>query len=265
MDFRQQKRIKGMVKLILLYGMTFFLALATAPAPADPPDPQQIVDAAIEAHGGEGFQWAQIEFDFRAKHYTAIRRGGLFSYERRFSAPEGEIRDMLSNDGFTRNINGKAVELSEEWKSRYGNSVNSVIYFALLPYGLNDPAVQKRYLGEVTIKGEPYHKIEITFRPEDGGKDYEDEFIYWFHQEKHTLDYLAYRFHTDGGGTRFREAYRRHQAGGLLLTDYYNYVGPKNDTPLSDFDRLYQQGDLEIISDIDLNNLQVHPLTAGTR
>ena len=49
MDFRQQKRIKGMVKLILLYGMTFFLALATAPAPADPPDPQQIVDAAIEA------------------------------------------------------------------------------------------------------------------------------------------------------------------------------------------------------------------------
>lgn len=264
MDFRQQQLTKGMVKLILVYGITFFLAL-TALALADPPDPQQIVDAAIEAHGGEHFQTMRVEFDFRDKHYSAERRGGLFSYERSFSAPEGQISDILSNDGFTRTINGQPVDLSAEWKSRYRNSVNSVIYFALLPYGLNDPAVQKRYLGEVTIKGEPYHKIEITFRREGGGQDYEDEFIYWFHREKHTLDYLAYRFHTDGGGTRFREAYRRHQNGGLLLTDYYNYVGPKNDTPLTDFDRLFEQGDLEIISDIDLENLQVRSLPTETR
>lgn len=264
MDFRQQRLTKGMVKLILAYGITFFLAL-TALTLADPPDPQQIVDAAIEAHGGERFQALRIEFDFRDKHYTAERRGGLFSYARNFTTPEGQISDILSNDGFTRKLNGQPVELNAEWQSRYGNSINSVIYFALLPHRLNDPAVQKRYLGEVTIKGEPYHKIEITFRPEAGGQDYEDEFIYWFHQEKHTLDYLAYRFHTDGGGTRFRAAYRRHQVGGLLLTDYYNYVGPKNDTPLADFDRMYEQGDLEIISDIDLENLQVQPLPTETR
>lgn len=264
MDFRQQQLTREMVKLMTVYGMIFFLALSVL-ALADPPDAQEIVDAAIAAHGGERFQAVRIEFDFRGRHYVAERRGGRFAYERRFSAPEGQVSDMLTNEGFTRKINGKEVELSEEWQSRYGNSVNSVLYFALLPYGLNDPAVQKRDLGEATIKGEPYHKIEITFRREGGGQDYEDEFIYWFHQEKHTLDYLAYRFHTDGGGTRFRASYRRHQVGGLLLTDYYNYVGPKNDTPLTDFDRLYEQGDLEIISDIDLENLQVQPLPEETR
>lgn len=89
---------------------------------------------------------------------------------------------------------------------KYYNSVNSVHYFAYLPQGLNDKAVQKELLGEVVLKGEPYYKVRVTFAQEGGGNDYEDVFIYWFHKQKFTMDYLAYEFHVDGGGMRFREA-----------------------------------------------------------
>ena len=82
---------------------------------------------------------------------------------------------------------------------------------------LGDPAVQPRYLGVDTLQGEPYHEIEVTFRQDGGGRDYEDRFIYWIHPERHTMDYLAYGFHIDDGGARFREATQeRHRPRGAV-------------------------------------------------
>ena len=43
-----------------------------------------------------------------------------------------------------RTVNGAKIDtLSEEWIGKYSRSVNSVAYFAFLPYGLNDPSVFK--------------------------------------------------------------------------------------------------------------------------
>ena len=62
--------------------------------------------------------------------------------------------DVLTNDSFTRTADGQPIKLSEEDRQRYGNSLNSVVYFVLLPYPLNDPAVNKEYVGETTLAGE---------------------------------------------------------------------------------------------------------------
>ena len=72
-------------------------------------------------------------------------------------------------------------------------------YFAQLPYGLNSPAVQKKILGEATINGNTYYEIEVTFSKEGGGIDFEDRFVYWIHKENFTVDFLAYRYATNGG------------------------------------------------------------------
>lgn len=74
----------------------------------------------------------------------------------------------------------------------------------------------KEYVGEVTIKGEPYHKIMVTFQQVGGGKDHDNKFYYWFHKENHTLDYLAYsKF-----GNRFRAAYNIRIVNGIRFADY---------------------------------------------
>lgn len=239
-----------------------FLALAAC---RNEPDPHAIVDAAIARHGGDVLEHAEVSFDLRGRHYIAQRNGGIFSYERFIydSLSTDSMRiihDVLTNDGLYREVNGRHVELTEQERYSALGGVNSTIYFALLPFPLNDPAVIKRYLGETTIDGEPYHEIEVTFRQDGGGRDYEDRFVYWIHQEHDTMDYLAYDFITDGGGTRFRKAVNRRTIEGVRFTDYLNYTSPalpEPGTPIEHYDDLLQTDSLELVSEIRLENVEV--------
>lgn len=216
---------------------------------------QEIIDASIKTHGGEQFDNMMLSFDFRERHYTASRKKGNFEYTREFEDSLGQVKDVLNNKGFYREINGKKVDLPDERKDAFSNSVNSVIYFALLPFGLNDAAVNKEYAGESTIKGIPYHKIKVTFAKEGGGSDHEDEYIYWINQTSHTMDYLAYSFQVDGGGLRFREAYNVRKVNGVLFADYHNYAPITDTLKLDEMDVAFEASALKMISDIDLKNI----------
>ncbi len=217
-----------------------------------------IVNRAIARHGGDVVRNSRIAFDFRKYHFEVIRRGDQFRYERSFSDTLGRsYRDVLTNDGFFREIDGNRQALSAKDSSAYANSVNSVVYFTLLPYFLTDPAAQRSYLGEGTVNGEPYHKIGVTFRQAGGGKDYQDEFVYWFHRDRNTLDYLAYNYLTDGGGARFREAYHPRETGGIRFQDYYNYQPLTDTRAVETFDQLFEADSLKLLSEIRTEQPQV--------
>lgn len=218
------------------------------------PDAQAIVDQAIETHGGKRYERFHLSFDFRDRHYTARRDGGRFAYERAFSDSTGQVRDVLNNEGFFREVNGRKVPLTDKKRQAYAASVNSVIYFILLPYGLNDEAVQKRYAGEARLEGRPYHKIEVTFRQEGGGKDYTDTFVYWIDQERHTVDYLAYT----NEGLRFRKAVNPRFVNGIRFADYLNYESKLYpQAPVSSLDSLFTAGKLNKLSEIINENVEV--------
>jgi hypothetical protein len=222
---------------------------------------QRIIDQAVAAHGGKALSSSHISFDFRKKHYEALLNQGQFTYESTGEDSTGAlVYDVLTNDSFVRSVDGQPFELTQEDQRRYGNSLNSVVYFVLLPYPLNDPAVNKEYLGETTLRGEPYHKIRVTFSPENGGDDFDDEYIYWIHQERHTMDYLAYSFEVNGGGTRFREAYNPRVIEGIRFNDYINYESTVDDFALEDYDQLFEAGKVKELSRIETENIEV----AGT-
>ena len=220
---------------------------------------QTIVDQAIAIQGGPVIDQATIDFDFRGRHYRAIRDGGTFQYERIFTVDSSGalVRDVLTNEGLTRYINGEVVRLPSKDSAAYSSSVNSVIYYALLPYFLNDPAVQKTYLDSVSIHNQPYHKIKVTFAQTGGGKDYEDEYVYWIHRKNYTMDYLAYNYHTDGGGARFREAYQPRIIAGIRFTDFHNYEPIDQSLDVELFDRMYQQDSMKLLSEIVTENIEV--------
>ncbi len=219
-----------------------------------------LIRQAIEQHGGDLYDHAFIEFDFRDRHYTSRRNNGGFTYERIFTEEGNNIRDVLSNGGFHREINGERVALSAKDSSAYSNSVNSVLYFVQLPYFLLDPAVNRTYLGETTIKGEPYHEVKVTFAQEGGGKDFEDEFVYWIHRDNYTIGYLAYNYLTDGGGARFREAYNIRMVEGIRFADYINYKPEDDAREVAEFDSLFEAGKMTEVSRIDSENIQVEVL-----
>lgn len=247
--------------LSVLLSLSFLIGFCSCQSSSDETrangQAQEIIDRSIAAHGGERFDNMALSFDFRKTHYTARRNDGLYTYTREFTDSLGRVRDVLSNDGLYREVNGQRVTLTAEREAAYANSVNSVIYFALLPYGLNDAAVRKEYLGETSIKGQSYHKIKVTFQQEGGGSDHEDEYIYWIHPDAYTVDYLAYSFSVNEGGIRFREAHNVRNIKGILFTDYVNYEPVADTTTLEEMDTAFENGGLKKLSDINLENISL--------
>lgn len=227
-------------------------------------DAQQIVDRAIAAHGGaDQLEATVIRFDFRDRRFALQHDGGFYRYERTFPDSSTDIRDVLTNDGVYREIDGRRVELSDLMRNSVLSGVNSVSYFILLPFKLNDPAVRKRYLGLSSIRGEPYEKVEVTFDEEGGGRDYRDRFVYWFHRDRHTMDYFAYDFEEDGGGTRFRESVRPRDIGGIRFVDHLNYSSnlfPSPGDSIEHYDRAFESGDVRLLSEINHENVSVSPI-----
>jgi hypothetical protein len=221
---------------------------------------QTSIDKAITASGGEKYLKSTIEFDFRGRHYVATRDGGKFSYERIFKNDKDStktVHDYVTNDGFIRKINDSTITVADSMKVKYTASTNSVIYFALLPYGLNDAAVQKKYLGEVALDKKGFYKIHVSFKQSGGGEDFEDQFIYWIDKQDFTIGYLAYSYaEEDGIGYRLRKAYNPRLVNGILFLDYINYK-PKGNQKLDELESLFVKNELEELSKIELENIVV--------
>ncbi len=223
---------------------------------------QEIVDQAIAVAGGNTIANSSIHFKFRDYYYRATRTKNLRTLERCTDKECQVQQDVLNENGeFIRFRESELITVPDSMKTRYGNSINSVHYFSVLPYGLNDPAVKKTFLDETTVKNQPYYRIKVTFKQEGGGDDFKDEYLYWIHKETYNVDYLAYNYQTAEGGTRFREAYNERIVNGVRIVDYKNYK-PKNQyPPLDSLDILFENNELNLLSTIDLENVTI---TAAT-
>ncbi len=229
------------------------LASQVKDVPANPAS--QTIDQAIRAHGGlEKYENLSLAFEFRGRTYKAARKNGLYQYERLFTDSIGAVRDIVRNDGFVREVNGLEAAVHDSMKVKYTGSISSVIYFALQPFPLKDPAVIPTYLGEVELEGRKQHKIEVRFRQEGGGPEFEDVFMYWIDVEEGFVNYLAYLYHTEGGGIRFRKGYNFREVEGIRIADYVNYKAEYGKVELEELDKLYEAGELEELSRIETEN-----------
>ncbi|PQJ78376.1 DUF6503 family protein [Polaribacter porphyrae] len=214
---------------------------------------QEIIDKSIISSGVDKVANSEITFKFRDIQYKAVRENGNFLLIRSFDS----IKDILSNEGFKRLENAEPVKVSDSMISKYRNSINSVHYFSVLPFGLNDKAVHKKLLPSSTIKDREYYKVEITFSKDGGGEDFEDVFIYWIAKSDFLVDYLAYSYHTNGGGKRFRVLKEQCYKEGIRFVDYHNYKPLNKDITLTGLDKVFENNELEKVSEIVLEDIQV--------
>jgi hypothetical protein len=220
---------------------------------------QQIIDKSIVTSGADKVANSVIEFDFRDIKYLADRKSnGVYRLFRGFNDENlGMVSDGVLNNGFERHVNGHLFKVHDSMAVKYTSSVNSVHYFSVLPYGLNDAAVKKKLLEDVIINGKSYYKVQISFSEDGGGEDFEDVFIYWIGKEDFKMDFLAYSYLTDDGGKRFREATNERVVNGIRFLDYNNYK-PKNAlTKLENLDKAFENNELEKLSEINLENVKV--------
>ena len=218
---------------------------------------QQIIDKAIENAGGNLYTCSNIDFIFRDRLYSLEYDNSKKILKRKFESDSSIVTDIRRNSGFERIIGDQVVQVADTMARKYANSINSVHYFAYLPYGLNDPAVNKKLLDERSVKGQEYYTVQITFDQEGGGDDFDDVYVYWINKRTFKPDYLAYEFHVDGGGMRFREAYNERFVEGIRFVDYSNYK-PIDEVSLYDLDQLFATNKLELLSQIELEDIRVN-------
>ncbi|TXD51748.1 MULTISPECIES: DUF6503 family protein [unclassified Polaribacter] len=214
---------------------------------------QQIIDKTIVLSGADKIKNSEVSFKFRNREYAALRENGKFQLMRSFDS----IQDILDNTGFKRLILGQTINVADSMAFKYRNSINSVHYFSVLPFGLNDKAVRKKLLPSSTIKEKEYYKVEITFSENGGGEDFEDVFIYWIGKENFLVDYLAYSYHINGGGKRFRVLKEQCSRNGIRFVDYQNFKPLDAKIKLSNLDSAFENKQLKKISEIILEDIQV--------
>lgn len=221
---------------------------------------QQIVDKSIIISGGDNYLTHDVSYTFRDKQYESENVEGKKVLKRITNTDSVVITDVLESNSFKRYFNDSLISLPDTLAAKYANSVNSVHYFSRLPFGLNDVAVKKELLGEVAIKDEELYKVKVTFAQENGGKDFEDTYLYWFEKQGLKPKYLAYEFHTDGGGMRFREAFNERYVSGIRFVDYNNLKPQKGrEIDFLKIDSLFAANQLELLSKIELKEIKVNP------
>ncbi len=239
----------GMFKPVLMLSLMLIAGVA---CDEHQPDAETIIARSLEAHGGDAYNNMDLGFTFRNARYRVERSNGIYEYSRNFTDTLGRaIEDVLNNDGFERLIDGELQELDERRYRALRNSVNSVVYFAMLPHPLRDPAVRLELAGNSTMNGKSYWLIKVTFEEEGGDDDHDDVFYYWISKDGYFVDFMAYTFTVNQGGMRFREAFNRRTVHGLVVQDYYNYKAVDPDAGLEDLEKLYRlEGGLELVSEI---------------
>lgn len=218
---------------------------------------QEIIDKSIGVSGGELHETKAISFVFRGREYISKMNGSQKVLKRLLHNDSIQLFDILTGDKFQRFQNDSLITLSDSLSRLYSNSVNSVHYFSKLPYQLNDPAVHKELLGEIEIKEKGYYKVQVTFEQIGGGDDFDDIYLYWFNKETFKADYLAYEFHVDGGGMRFREAYNERYVGGIRFVDYYNSKPKVTGASIIQIDSLFVNDGLQLLSKIELEDVTI--------
>ncbi|MBU2996052.1 deoxyribose-phosphate aldolase [Cellulophaga baltica] len=218
---------------------------------------QNIVDKAIVVAGGDLYKTSTIAFKFRDSDYVSENNGAIM--KRAFESDSISYVDIKKGSSFERIVNGIPVAVSDSLANVHNNAINSVLYFVQLPYQLNAKAVHKKLLKEEKIKGKVYYLIHVTFDQNGGGDDFEDNYYYWINKKTFKPDYFAYDYKVNGGGVRFREAYKERIVNGIRFVDYNNYKPKSKATTINEVAALYENGELELLSKIVLENIKVTP------
>ncbi len=234
------------------------------PRPTPPPGTSErleIVDRAIEHHGGELFEQSRVRL-------TVASRSGSFDVEQvadgdrleqRIRASNGSDERVYRRDNMALKVTeaGQPMEMDETEHARAESYVNQRMYFLFLPYKLNDPGTWKEDEGLEEWDGRQLHRVRITFEPgTSAGAD--SAYVYWFDPETARLEQFAYDY-SEGTGLRFRTLHNYRRIGGLLFYDADNYGlnTPDGGLTVDDITPAYVEEELPLVSQIEHRDIHV--------
>ena len=225
----------------------------------------EIVDRAIEYHGGDLYTNSETELELCSKsgcfQVRARVDGDLYEYDVTGKMRDRERRVLSTNEAVTVWDNGQPVPVEDDPRIGVRDWAMARVYFCFLPYRLNDPSVYKQDLGIVEWQGRRLHKVKVSFEP-GSSTDAEDEYLYWFDPDTGRVEQFAYSYfnaYSGARGLRFRKALNHREVGGILFFDQENYAAEK--TPSVDvITPEYVEESMRLLSTVRMQNIRVQPL-----
>ena len=236
--------------------------LIAGPAMAEPQPAQRlpIVDRAIAFHGGDVYESSTTELDLCSKsgcfHVRSTVDGGRYEHTVSGKSRSQDVEVRITNDAVEVHQDGKPVDVRGD-EQRRRDFVMARVYFAFLPYRLNDPGVFKRDLGIVDWEGRRLHKVKVTFTP-GSSTDADDEYMYWLDPETGRVELFAYSYRSGGPGLRFRRAVGHRRIGGLLFFDQENYGVEGDGLRVDDIDPSFVDERMRHVSTVRLEEVRVY-------
>ena len=223
----------------------------------------EIVRRSIELHGGETYERSSVDLDLCSGsgcyELSVSNRDGV--YRQRVAGPisTGRREVVATNDTVRHWHDGVEMEVaSGEETQRLRDWATARIYFAFLPYKLNDPSAQQRDLGLERWGDRELHKVKITFRAGTSSDD-QDQFLYWFDPQTARLEQFAYSYEGSPGGLRFRRLDNYRRVGGILFFDQEN-LGVEGDRLSVDLiDPEFVERRMQLVSRVRLEEIRVVP------
>lgn len=231
---------------------------------AEPPKAKRlpIVDQAIDHHGGDRYRASRTTLEVCSKSgcFQAEARvdGDNYRYEATRVRNGVTRRVRMTNDTVSAWQNGKADALTPDREQRHRDWVMQRIYFAFLPYRLNDSSVWKQDLGLETWGDQKLHKVKVSFTP-GSSSDADDTYMYWFDPATGEVVQFAYDYKGSPGGLRFRQAVNHRRIGGILFFDQENY-GAEGDGLRVDQITPRYAATLRLVSTVRFENIAIEPI-----
>ncbi|MCH9649338.1 MAG: hypothetical protein K0U98_13945 [Deltaproteobacteria bacterium] len=261
------------MKKITLFRLCFpvllLFSLAALPATAEKVQRLDIVDRAIEFHGGALYRGSEVRLrvSSRSGGFQVVSTVDGDSFEHVVSGKlrSGVVRKVRqTNTSLEQWNDGEPVELDDDGRRRAQSFVEARVYFSFLPYGLNDENTWKEDQGLEDWDGRKLHRVKVTFEAGSSNSAH-DEYVFWFDSESGRLEQYAYSFGTgrDNGGLRFRPLSEYRRVGGILFFDATNLgVDGSGELRVDQITPAYVKEKMEHVSFVNLTGLKVKPVVA---
>ena len=240
-------------------------AILVVPAPefADAQEPVDIVGRSIELHGGDLYESSAVELRLCSGSgcydLAVTRRDGVYRHRVAGPVRAGHREVEATNDTVRHWLDGVEMPVTDA-RAEQGlrDWATARIYFAFLPFRLDDPSAQREDLGQETWGDRELHKVKVTFRA-GTSTDAEDEYLYWFDPATARLEQFAYSFEGNPGGLRFRRLDNYRRVGGILFFDQKNLGVEGDDLSVDQIDPEFVEERMRHVSDVRLEIVSVGP------
>lgn len=250
------------------------LLLPLAPSRAQEPASRlEIVDRAIEHHGGERYRHGDFSLTARSRSGAFRIEGTVDGGLARWTVA-GEVRDSLrkvtiSNFPGEEEArwweDGVETSLDADGRRRARDFVMARVYFPFLPYRLNDPSVGKIDRGLETWGERQLHRVKVVFEAGTSSAA-DDEYTFWFDPATARLEQYAYSYATGTprAGLRFRRLSNYRREAGILVFDLENLgIDGSAELTVDLLDPDFVAQKLEPVSTLALEDLRFDTHMAG--